>query len=182
MITAWQSALELAAQASSDLMSTCLQEEWRLGCLPHAIGNAVVLCHGAMSTGIVHFRHFYPGQHLPLPLDISGTLEGVRALLAGSGYELSALLERTTMNVEEYAAQLRRMRHDQDDQGEVPEVGPEGNEAGWRREMTGMTTGAVGETIMLGADVDDLFAGLNTWWDWGIPSNQANQVYEGVCQ
>jgi hypothetical protein len=77
--------LILAAASSNNLLSVCLQEKWDLPSLPKAMGTAVILCYQALSTGIVHFRHYRPTEPLTSILDIAETLPAIKTMLASSG-------------------------------------------------------------------------------------------------
>jgi hypothetical protein len=67
---AWNEGMAIATEAYSEMLSACIKESGKLGSLPHAIGNAVVLSYAAVSMGITHFRQIHSGEPLPSSLDI----------------------------------------------------------------------------------------------------------------
>jgi hypothetical protein len=103
---AWNEGMAIATEAYSEMLSACIKESWKLGSLPHAIGNAVVLSYAAVSMGITHFRQIHSGEPLPSSLDIPSVLADIEVLLATSVSELSGLLRRTRDRLMEYPSQL----------------------------------------------------------------------------
>jgi hypothetical protein len=100
--------MELAAQASHELLSSCLNDSWRLESIPKAIGHAVVLCHALLSSASLYFQNALPDMTPPAALNDGQLLQAIEVLLAGSGYELSSGLARTQSKLQDYAAQLER--------------------------------------------------------------------------
>lgn len=161
MYDAWVPATTLASEASCEMLSACIKESWKLGSLPHAMGNAIVLCYAAVSMGIMHFRHFYPDQQLPPSLDIPGTLMDIELVLSASGNELSGLLLRTKDKLDEYRLQLapREVATDTQVGGDHATLERDGG-----LQMMNMLMGD--GAAMPSSDVNDLFAGLDNWWAW----------------
>jgi hypothetical protein len=108
MYTAWLTAMELAAEASRDMLQHCLDTNWRLGSWPSAIGNAIVLCFGALSTARINLSH--NGIPLPPALDIDLTLDQIQALIRVSSDDLAGLLDQTNAKLKDYGTQLETAR------------------------------------------------------------------------
>lgn len=115
----WLEGLDLAAQASVDMVTRCLKEEWDLGVFPRALGVALVLCFHTLSMGATHLRHYHPEIPPPSFLGPSTmeSLEQLQGILKSSAVSLRTMLTRAQVTLDEYKRQLANQSHRGSDRG-----------------------------------------------------------------
>jgi len=161
MYTRWVDALHLAAEASASLLQTCIARSWRLGCLPAAIGKAVVSCYVGLSTGVLYFQHLFPNQPLPSDLDHADLLDAIEKVVKASGSELAMILQGSKDRLAEHKVQMEWMRMMSDVSGQVDGDTPTGQQAS----TTAATSKAAPWTSdTVGANMGDIFRQGNGDW------------------
>lgn len=115
----WLEGLNLAAQASVDMVTRCLKEEWDLGVFPRALGVALVLSFHTLSMGALHLRHYHPELSPPSFLGPStmDSLDRLQNILKNSAVSLRTMLTRAQVTLDEYKRQLVNQSHRGSDRG-----------------------------------------------------------------
>jgi len=161
---AWLAGMILAASSGIDMVNRCLDEKWRLGRLPAAIGNAIVLCYAALSTGIIHFQRHFPSQPLPPCLDVKLSLEAIEAHIRGETVGLASLIDGINEKLLEHRLHLDTTRDvnfaDIDGISQWPALGDLSTSAPF--ELSGITGNMSGDAAI----ANDVIAGMENWWDW----------------
>ena len=103
----WIEGMTLAAQASADMISLCLEEGWSLASFPKAIGTAVVLCYHTLSMGVAHFAHQSPSHPLPqVVASVIDKLPTMRIYLEEACPALRFMVLKTQSTLEDYKRHL----------------------------------------------------------------------------
>ncbi|WOO85381.1 Glucose transport transcription regulator RGT1 [Vanrija pseudolonga] len=158
VIAQWEVGMELAAEASNEMITRCIAEDWDLKTFPKSIGTALILCFLAISMARIHHSRYHADEALPPLLDIGGKLDELQVMLERSNEILAEMLLRTRTNLDDYRRQL-------DARG-----GPQEAPFDFTFDM-GFRGGRMGGAES-GLDAMDPFAGLEYWWNWQLPSGE----------
>lgn len=113
----WLEGLTLAAEASVDMVTRCLGEEWDLRVFPRAVGVALVLCFHTLSMGATHLRHYHPQLPTPAFLDISHSLARLQARINSGAVSLRTMMGKAEKTLDEYNRQIVTQAHRDSEEG-----------------------------------------------------------------
>jgi hypothetical protein len=102
----WLVGMKLAADASVDLVTRCLQEQWEIRTFPRAICTALVLCYHSLGMGSIHLDHYFPNETIHPMQSMSDKLSTIEAILKELGPSIKVLLCRAQISLEGYKRQL----------------------------------------------------------------------------
>lgn len=168
---AWLEGMELAASAASDMINRCLLENWRLGRLPAAFGNAIVLCYAALSTGLSHFERHFPFLPLPTCLDVQESLSAIERHIQNENAVLAKMIKDTNERLQEYRRHLATQRN-----GCPTDIEGLSQWQGFGDVSTAVPFDMSGVTGERGQDVtnpSDMLAGMENWWNWTFTDFEA---------
>jgi len=166
----WLEGLALAAKASCDMVTLCIEENWNLHVFPRAVGVSLVLCYHSLSMGAAHLKHYSPTTPLPIYLDIEHLLERLQRILAESAISIQTMLSQAQVTLDEYKRQLAGHSRRGSDYGQdrLPADGSGlfdfGLGGDFQLDASGF--GGLGQTGSVGMGLWDPLLGYNEVWDW----------------
>ena len=166
----WLEGLSLAAKASCDMATLCIEEDWKLHVFPRAVGVSLVLCYHTLSMGAAHLKHYSPTAPLPIYLDIEHRLKRLQLILAGSALSIKTMLNRAQVTLDEYKRQLAGQSRKGSDHGQerAPTDGSGLFNFGFGGDFQLDASGfeGLGQTGSIGIGLWDPLMGFNDGWDW----------------